>query len=305
MSDPAPALIEVALNGITSKEQNPSVPREPGEIVADALRSFEAGAAIVHTHIDDFALSPEAAAARYLEAYEPIVAARPDAILYPTIGGGSSVAERYGHHEILARSGTIRAGVLDPGSVNLGAIGPDGLPGAINFVYVNSPHDIQHMLDVCNRNAIGASIAIYEPGFLRVVLAVHAAGKLPPGSLVKFYFSESGYLSEGSPIFSAPPIPEALDLYLAMLGDSGLPWAVAILGGSILDSPVARIALERGGHLRVGLEDHVAAKSNVAEVDRARALCAEFGRSVATPADAAQLLGLPPRQTGHPEAEAG
>ena len=114
---------------------------------------------------------------------------------------------------------------------------------------------------------------------------------------MKFYFSESGYLSEGSPIFSAPPIPEALDLYLAMLGDSGLPWAVAILGGSILDSPVARIALERGGHLRVGLEDHVAAKSNVAEVDRARALCAEFGRSVATPADAAQLLGLPPRQT--------
>ena len=120
MSDPAPTLIEVALNGITSKEQNPSVPREPSEIVADALRSFEAGAAIVHTHIDDFALSPEAAAARYLEAYEPIVAARPDAILYPTIGGGSSVAERYGHHEILARSGTIRAGVLDPGSVNLG-----------------------------------------------------------------------------------------------------------------------------------------------------------------------------------------
>ena len=58
---------------------------------------------------------------------------------------------------------------------------------------------------------------------------------------------------------------------------------------------MSRMALERGGHLRVGLEDHVSAKSNAAEVERARALCAECGRSIATSADAAQLLGLPPR----------
>ena len=40
-----------------------------------------------------------------------------------------------------------------------------------------------------------------------------------------------------------------------MLGDAQIPWAVAVLGGSLLDTPIARTALERGGHLRVGLED--------------------------------------------------
>jgi uncharacterized protein (DUF849 family) len=51
------------------------------------------------------------------------------------------------------------------------------------------------------------------------------------------------------------PFPRPLDAYLAMLGDAPIPWAVAVLGGSLLDAPVARLALERGGHLRVGLED--------------------------------------------------
>ena len=39
-----------------------------------------------------------------------------------------------------------------------------------------------------------ARISIFEPGFLRVVLAYYNAGALPAGTLVKFYFSEGGYL---------------------------------------------------------------------------------------------------------------
>ena len=72
---------------------------------------------------------------------------------------------------------------------------------------------------------------------------------------MKFYFSGGGYLGGGEPLWGAPPIIEALDLYLAMLGDADIPWAVAVLGGSLLDTPIARAALERGGHLRVGIED--------------------------------------------------
>ncbi|MCB1002583.1 MAG: 3-keto-5-aminohexanoate cleavage protein, partial [Acidimicrobiales bacterium] len=41
-----PVIIEVAINGSTSKEQNPHVPEGPGEIAADALACFDAGAAI-------------------------------------------------------------------------------------------------------------------------------------------------------------------------------------------------------------------------------------------------------------------
>ena len=82
---------------------------------------------------------------------------------------------------------------------------------------------------------LGPSIAIFEPGFLQVVLAYHEAGALPPGTLVKLYFAAGGYLTPGRPLWGVPPIPEALDLYLAMLGDSGIPWAVAVVGGDALD----------------------------------------------------------------------
>jgi uncharacterized protein (DUF849 family) len=121
---------------------------------------------------------------------------------------------------------------------------------------------------------------------------------------VKFYFSAGGYLSSGAhgsasraagsgdPLWGAPPIPEALDLYLAMLDGAPIPWAVAALGGSLLDTPVARLALERGGHLRVGLEDFDAGPENAAQVDAATRLCKDVGRPVASLGEAAAILGL-------------
>jgi uncharacterized protein (DUF849 family) len=128
---------------------------------------------------------------------------------------------------------------------------------------------------------------------VRVVVAYHSAGKLPPGTLVKFYFSEGGYLGGGTPLWGAPPIIESLDMYCAMLGDTGIPWAVAVLGGSLLATPVARAAVARGGHLRVGLEDWDAGPSNVEQVEAAAELCKEVGRPVATIDAAAATLKLP------------
>jgi 3-keto-5-aminohexanoate cleavage enzyme len=110
---------------------------------------------------------------------------------------------------------------------------------------------------------------------------------------VKFYFSAGGYLGGGQPLWGAPPIAEALDLYLAMLGDADIAWAVAVLGGSLLDTPIARAALERGGHLRIGLEDWDDGPGNVDQTAAAADLVRSTGRTVAAVGDAARVLGLP------------
>jgi uncharacterized protein (DUF849 family) len=177
--------------------------------------------------------------------------------------------------------------------VNLGAAGPDGQPIPMDFVYVNTPNDVRHMTELCRRHRLGPSIAVFEPGFLRVVLAMHRRDTLPPGALVKLYFAAGGYLAGGEPSFAAPPIPEAFELYMAMLHGTDLPWAVAVLGGSLFDTPIAALALARGGHLRVGLEDFAGAAGNADEVRRAKALCAQHGRRLASCAEAARLLRLP------------
>ncbi|HXY93022.1 MAG TPA: 3-keto-5-aminohexanoate cleavage protein [Acidimicrobiia bacterium] len=293
-----PVVIEVAVNGVTRKERNPTVPVEPDEVAADTIRCLDAGATVVHTHPHAFGdgSPPDVVAERYAGAYRTVVAERPGAILYPTMSGGPTVGGRWDHHRILAREGLIRCGCLDPGSTNLASFGADGLPTATDFVYTNSPNDIRYMMSGCADEGLGPSFAIYEPAFLRMVLGYHRSGKLPAGALVKFYFSgDRGYLAPGYPTFSAPPIPEALALYRAMLADTDLPWAVTVLGGDILDTPVARLALEQGGHIRVGLEDYSDAESNVACVQRAVALAEEVGRAVATAAEAVDVLRLPSR----------
>jgi len=293
-----PVVIEVALNGVTTPERNPHVPRTPSEIAADALRCLDAGAAIVHNHIAEFAVDGPRAAEAYAEGWRSVLAERPDAILYPTIGFGAGAAERWDHMARLGDAGLARMAVLDPGSVNLGGSGGDGLPAG-GIVYVNTFEDIRHAVGVCARHRLGPSISIFEPGFLRATLAWARAGKLPAGSLVKLYFGDdAGYLGDGGAAFGLPPTRPSLEAYLAMLEGSGLPWAVAVLGGDVIASGLAKTAVERGGHLRVGLEDYGGPRrpTNEELVRDAVAVARAAGRAVATPAETARLLGLPRRE---------
>ena len=293
-----PVIIEVAINGITRKDRNPTAPETPEEVAAEALVCFEAGAAMVHSHANSSyrdATDSAALVAEYQQAYEAVLAERPDAILYPTLSGGATIQERWGHHEQLAEAGVIHCGAFDPGSINLAGLGEDGLPNPQGYVYINSTADIRYVMQRCVELGIGPNMAMYEPGFFRTPLAYLAAGKLPPGSFSKFYFTgDAGYFpGHSGPLFSAPPLVESLEMYLAMLGDAPLVWAVTVITGSLLDTDLAAMAVERGGHLRVGLEDNPTAESNVAELQRAIELCESLGRRPATTAEARQILGLP------------
>ncbi len=292
------AIIEVALNGQTTKAVNPNSPRSTEEIAGDALRCLEAGAAIIHTHIDDILVPGEQAAQRYLEHFRPVLESRPDALIYPTVGFGTTVEERYQHVPILVDAIGLRIGFVDPGSVNLGGAGEDGAPLPIAFAYSNTPADIRWAFDQCARLKLGPSIAIFEPGFLRHTLAYQRAELLPPGSLVKFYLGgDYGYMGAGYKglNFGLPPTPWGLDVYLELLGDTPLPWSVGVLGGDVFENDLARHALERGGHLHIGLEDYMGDDKPCNEelVTRSVELCAKVGRSVASPEQAAQILALP------------
>jgi hypothetical protein len=135
------------------------------------------------------------------------------------VAGGRTFDERFGHFPGLAAAGA-RMGVLDPGSVNLGSHGPDGLPGAGSFVYQTSYADIAGLVDLLAETRQGPSIAIYEPGFLRTTLAYAKAGKLPAGAMVKFYFAGPYNFLDGQKsdvTFGLPPTEKALEAYLEMM----------------------------------------------------------------------------------------
>jgi uncharacterized protein (DUF849 family) len=283
-------IIEAAINGATSKDVNPNVPKTAEEVAADALATLDAGAAIIHAHCDPVGGPDDEVAERYLEAFRPVWKERPDALLYPTINFGAGGLS-FGHLAPMAKEG-LRVGLLDPGSVNLGRLGDDGLPSGA-FVYATSFDRIKEVFALHEELGLGPSLAIYEPGFLYTTLLYWKAGKLPAGTMAKFYLStERGLL--GAP-FGLPPTPAGLEAYLDLLGDAPIPWAVSVVGGDLGRSEVAKLAIERGGHLHLGLEFYGGDRqpTNAELVEEAVALVESCGRTVATSAEAAEILGLP------------
>ncbi len=69
------------------------------------------------------------------------------------------------------------------------------------------------------------------------------AGTLPRGSRLNLFFGSDRFGSR------APPIPEALELYLKMMEGLDLEWAVGCpeWDRSVMDTPLAQMPLERGG----------------------------------------------------------
>ncbi len=118
--------------------------------------------------------------------------------------------------------------------------------------------------------------------------------------MVKLYFGgEFGYPTSGAErggaSFGLPPTVRALDAYCELLEGCDLPWSVAVIGGDLLDSAVVRLALERGAHLHVGLEDYAGPRTPTNEelVTEAVARCEAAGRPVASCDEAAAILDLP------------
>jgi uncharacterized protein (DUF849 family) len=289
-------IIEVAINGMTKPERNPHAPLTPDAIRADASRCLDAGASIIHAHNHDITLHADDASGPYIEAWHPLLAERPDALWYPTLTSGKTINDKYAHYDAIVAAVPTRMGVVDPGSTNLGYYGEDGYP--TGGAYVNNYADIRYAFHTCRRLGLGPALAIYEPGFLQTVLAYHHAGLLPDGSMAKFYFGGEWGMSARSRgvTFGLPPTKNALLAYLDMIGDTGIPWSVSVWGGDLMHTPVARLALEMGGHLHIGLEEHfdpARKPTNMELLEEAVALCESVGRPVASCAETAKMLGLP------------
>jgi uncharacterized protein (DUF849 family) len=141
---------------------------------------------------------------------------------------------------------------------------------------------------VCDDFGTGASVSVFEPGWMKNVVAMAKAGTLPRGSKLNIYFAPENFGA------MAPPISEALELYIKMMEGLDLKWSVGCIGAvSVMDTPLAKMALERGGSFRVGLEDWAAGPGNLDQMARAKEIIDSVGRKVVTGAEAIEYLDIP------------
>jgi 3-keto-5-aminohexanoate cleavage enzyme len=276
MGSATPLVIEAAINGSTTKEANPNVPRSVDEIVATALACVEAGASIVHNHNDEpnFGEPSTHSPDPYDAAWRQIWAAHPGLLMHPTTSGERSagIEQRFSHIDELHRRGALTMSTADAGCFSAAFALPDG-PMALP-VFGNSATEVDWIFRRCREADVPVHVSIFEPGFLRLTLAHHWAGSLPRRTKIQLYFGGPAAL------FGLPPTQSSLNAYAEMLTNVGLPWMVGVLWGDLLGSGLAEAALRAGGHIRVGLEDYAGADQPTNEdlVAQAAELGAKYGR---------------------------
>lgn len=300
MDSNPPLVIAVSINGERSKAMNPNVPRSHDEIVASAIACYDAGASIIHSHCSSTELTGQASADDYLAAWRRVREARPGALWYPTLTahGGDAIE----HILLIDDAVGIEYGCVDPGSVPIARLDEQGLPQG--GYYTTSFDQLRTAFAAFRARRLGAQLAIYEPHYLRTTLAYHKAGQLPEGSVVNFYFGGpyGPFWLDGMP-FGLPPTRASLEAYLDLLGDADLPWTVSLWGGDILETDLPQLAIEKGGHVQIGLESHyhpTKKPSNEDQVAEIVALAHKVGRPIAD-RDATLRLWRSPRYTAQRE----
>jgi uncharacterized protein (DUF849 family) len=280
-----PLIVEVAVNGATSRAEHPRVPQTASEVLADARACAAEGASVIHVH----GRKPDGGwAFDDAEAHREIfreLRQRDGLLVYPSMSASSGdPVKRFRHVDELASEGLLDWTPVDSGTTYL--IGyANGRLAERGFAYANPVEDNRHALSLCERHGLAPSVAAYEPNFIRqLLLLLPEFPRLRP-PVVRFMFG-------GRKLpFGFPPDPVFVDAYVHLLGASGLPWMVACYGDDVL--PVAEHAIRRGGHVRVGLEDDASdpVRGNVERVREVAAIARRVGRPIATPAEARALSG--------------
>jgi 3-keto-5-aminohexanoate cleavage enzyme len=265
------------VGSIPTREDSPYIPITPAEIGAEARRSVEAGAAVVHLHVRDQKTGAPSADPGIFKACLEAVRAETDAVTQITTGGGATTLG-------LSPEERLRA-VLDhkPEMASLNA-------GSVNFgrkVFSNPAEVIELFAREMDRAGVMPEFEIYELGMIENVKKL----VLEPG-LIKCRTRMSLVLG----VMGA--CPATVDNLAHMV--SCLPpetsWQIIAIGRHQI--PLGAVGVVMGGDVRVGMEDNlyvqqgVLAKSNAELVEKMVRIIRELGFEPASPLEAREQLGL-------------
>ena len=272
---PAPVIISVAITGsMPRKADNPALPVTPGEQVESTHAAFERGASLVHVHVRNADETPSSDPALFRQVLEGVRRHCPGMIVQFSTGGrGRLPAERAQALDLAPDMAW-----LSTGSVNFPSI-----------VYENPPPLVETLARSMLDHGVKPEIEIFDLSHL------HGARRLVDAGLM----DRRAHLQFVLGVKNAIPAEEGLLDILVGEGRRLFPegtWTAAGIGRH--QSEVCRWAIERGGHVRTGLEDKIRvtkdrlAASNAELVALAAEAVLAGGRTIATPGQARALLGL-------------
>ncbi len=287
-------IIEVRINEYATRDANPHVPYSPAEITADALACGREGAAIIHYHARD-AVSGAAATdfALYADTARRIKAAS-DLIIMPTLGAWQlpSPQARIAHVVEMASDPATKPELapIDMASSNVDVYDPKARCFRTNdTVYVNTTATWQYFAQTMQAVGVKPMQALWNVSSIRHTAALTDMGVFTQPLYCGIVLTEHWLLA------GHPGTVKGLQAFLDFLpAHQRWQWSVMCAGGNLF--AVAAAAMERGGHIAIGLGDYpyreLGMPNNAELVARIVALARAMGREVATPAEARQMLDL-------------
>ncbi len=264
-------IITAALTGgRISQEQTPYIPIKPREIITAAVEAWEAGAAVVHIHARDNTGVQTGDINVYREIYENIKAKTNLVVCLTTSGSDLSEEERLGPIELQPEMVS-----LDAGTMNFG-----------DSIFPNSPDFLAKLARKCLDYNVKPEIEVFDIGMIYNTIRLLEGGLLEPPLHFQFVLGVKGGLTA-----EAKWIVHMLEII-----PKESTWSVIGVGRGQLAMNMVGLAM--GGHVRTGLEDNIyyargeLAKSNAQLVKRVVRLAKEFGRPVASPDEAREMLSL-------------
>jgi uncharacterized protein (DUF849 family) len=295
-------ILTCAVTGaIHTPSMTPYLPITPDQITEAAIGAAEAGASILHLHARDPETgrpdqSPEAFA-----PFLPRIKQATDAVVNITTGGSPfmTVDERAGP----AARYKPEIASLNMGSMNFGFYPMlakytefqhdwerEHLENSRDLVFRNSFKDIEYVLRSCGGHGTRFEFECYDISHLYNLAHFAERGLVEPPFFVQSVFGLLGGIGTH---------PEDV-AHMKRTADRlfGADYRWSVLGAGKDQFRIATQAVSMGGNIRVGLEDSIwigrgkLATSNAQQVEKARRLVEGLGLSVATPAEAREMLAL-------------
>ncbi len=299
-------IITAALTGnITLPTQTPHLPLTPQQIIDEALRAANAGAASVHIHARDPRTGRPTTDPAVFREIAAGIKARSNVIVCITTGGTAYMTPEERAQVVPTLKPELAT--FNMGTINF-SIHPitdrykDGdykfhweKEFAINtkdFIFRNTFGDIEKLMQMMKENNTKPELELYDVGHL------YNLNFLVRRNIIKFpvwlQFVTGILGGIGANVDEVVHMKQTAD---RLLGSNNYIWSV-IGTGYPAEFNLATLGIMMGGHARVGFEDNifiekgVLAKSNAELVEKVARIARELGREVATADEARKILGL-------------
>lgn len=289
-------IIMARVNERMYRTHNPHIPYTPEEIAQTAVECRNAGASVIHFHArgpnGEQVFAPEV----YMDTVEAI-RSRCDVLVDSSLGQNLIKGDeaRTKHITEMGKKPSARTDMaaIDVGSNNLDHYDMEAKRFlSTDNTYLNTTATLMMIASRMKEAGVKPHLTCWNITMLRWADALIDMGVFAEPAFIQLAFSGGVYRS------SHPCTTEgALAYYHVLPLHRKMNWTVVVNGTNLL--PAAVFAMEKGGHLSPGIGDYeypeLGYPSNAKLVEFFANIARAYGREIATPDEAREILGLPAR----------